>query len=347
MKKKSIAASLFASLLAIAPAALQAETDCCIPDYQPSTPLCDDACAIYPAFAGVELDCGWDVFAFGEYLYWAPLRFTSLIVASTVSGPTGTVRTELREKWGFRSGFRVGVGMMLPCFDHWVGTIDYTRYHHSFTTNYSAAPGATLATLRGGIPNTSSIYRFIGTKSGFHVDTVSMVVQRPLYVGQRVVFSPGFGLCWLTRDMKIAQNLTIAANGRIDRQRAHMDYQAIGPEARIEGSWLWCWGLRMIGTVDVAILYAYHTKVFQVVTPAVGPIATTKFSEKHILPFARSSTGFGWGDYFCCNRYHFDIAATFDLFFEASKVSPPSMSLMIGGGSTFLYGLTVRGQFDF
>lgn len=346
MNKNNIVAGVFASLIAIAPVTLQAETDCCIPDYQPSMPLCD-ACAIYPAFGGIELDCGWNVFAFGEYLYWAPLRTSCMIVASTVSGPTGTVRTELREKWGFRSGFRVGVGINLPCFDHWVGMIDYTRYHHSFTTNYSAGPGATLATLRGGFPNTSSIYRFIGTKSAFHIDTVSLGVQRPLYVGQRVIFSPGFGLCWLTRNMKLAQNLIIAANGLTNRQHGHIGYQAIGPEARIDGSWLLCWGLRMIGNVDVALLYGYHTKVNQVVIPAVGPVAKTKFTEKLLLPFARGGMGFGWGDYFFCNRYHFDIAATFDVFLDASKISPPPISLIVGIGSTFLYGLSVRGQFDF
>ncbi|MBS0628878.1 MAG: hypothetical protein JSS30_01480 [Verrucomicrobia bacterium] len=347
MNKNHIGASLCTCLLALAPFGLHAETDCCIPDYQPSTPLCDDACGVYPAFGGIELDCGWNLFTYGEFLYWKPNRFTSLVVATSEPNPAGgTIQKEFHEKWGLRSGFRVGIGTSLHCFDHWIGTIDYTRYHHNFSTNFSSAAPTTLAPTRGGIP-AIFIYNRIRNTSTFNIDTVDMKVQRPAYLGQSVVYNLGFGLSWLRRYQDIGQDLTLAANGLLDNQNCFMKYDAIGPAAKIDGSWLLCWGFRLIGKVDLALVYAYKTKVSQVVSRVGQRVATTTVTEKHLLPLTRGGIALGWGDYFCCNRYHLDLSVGFDLFHEASKVSATPLSLMLGSGTTLLYGLAVRGQFDF
>jgi len=42
-----------------------------MPSYLPKEILCDDqACAVYTSYAGVDLNGGWDVFAWEEFLYW-------------------------------------------------------------------------------------------------------------------------------------------------------------------------------------------------------------------------------------------------------------------------------------
>lgn len=345
MKNRKLAASVSLVLLAGSPAILSAE-DCCMPEYTPGLPLCEP-CAGYSEYAGIQLDCGWDVFAYGEFIYWKPLPNCVIVaeelpLTGLVQPPVLPVQpqTWLPFREGYRPGFRVGLGMVAHGFDNWTFNVDYFRYHHAFNKTMSATlPNVLLSSL--GIGAVGSQIR---NRSHFHYDIVGMNLQRPNYLGRRVILSPFLGLKWLKRNVEFSQVLTDLAGG-LNRSRNTIKYTSIGIAAGMEGSWLLCWGLSLIGTADVALLYPYQRSMHQVITPAGGPIATTKTHIKHLDIYAKGGMGVGWGSYFCCRRYHVNLSATFDFMDDVIKYD--TFSGAVGNSTTALMGLSVRGQFDF
>lgn len=341
MMIQKLAASLF--LLAALPTSMSAE-DCCMPEYTPGDPLCD-ACAGYSEYAGIELDCGWDLFAYGEFIYWRPVPNVSFVSEEIPLNTFQQPQTMLPFTYGYRPGFRVGLGMVAHCFDNWIFNIDYFRYHQAFsktmTTNF---PNVLVSLL--GIGTVASAIR---NHSLFHYDIIGLNMQRPNYLGQRVILSPFFGLKWLKRNVEFSQNLIDFAEGS-NRFRSTLKYTSIGLAAGLEGSWLLCWGLRLIGTADVALLYAYDRSLHQVITPAiiipgVSPVVITKQHIKHLDIYAKGGLGIGWGSYLCCRRYHVNLGVTFDFMDDVVKLD--DFSGGIGNGTIALMGLSVRGQFDF
>lgn len=355
MKKKQIA-SLVASLITVFPSLMHAE-DCCIPEYRAGEPLCDDmACGIYTQYAGVQLDCGWNVFGWGEFLYWRPIRtdvFTTL-KAENVDGGTpvlGSTQRILPFKLGYRPAFRVGIGMNLPCFDNWIMNADYTWYHHDFTQTFSAtAPAFLASTTAAGSPLVVPIYSSIRNKAHLGYDIVGVSVQRPNYLGQRVILSPFLGLKWLHKKQTIRQDCNNVFTQLVDSSKAVFSNTSIGLAAGFDGNWLMCWNFRLIGKADVGLMYPYQRRFHQIVNFAFateGPVLTVnlKHHDKHLDILARGGMGIGWGSYFSCNRYHLDLSATFDWMDEVIKVA--FSNGMLEGPSVLFIGLTIRGQFDF
>lgn len=345
MTKRQKAACLLASLIVAIPSAMHAEDDC-MPCYKPRTILCDDqVCYLYAEYAGTQLNCGWDVYGWGEFLYWSPSRETVALMFTNEGDPLGS-RTQFHSQtFGYRPAFRVGIGTVAHCFDDWMFNIDYTWYHHSFRKTFSRAAPITIATSLGFFEG-DPIYRSIVNSSKYRYDIVGVNVQRPNYFGQRVIISPFLGLKWLKRSNRISQDLIQAAGGLIDRQHATLAYTSIGMGIGFDGSWLFCWGLRMIGKADMALLFPYHRRFFQKGIAADGTILTLKHHARHISILGKGGMGFGWGDYFCCNRFHVDLSATYDYFVDLSQLD--RLNGMFDSINTVLFsGLTIRAQLDF
>lgn len=347
MKKRRIAAGLLASLIAINPSMLEAE-DCCMPEYRPGDILCDDeACVIYSAYAGTQLNCGWDVYGWGEFLYLRPWRSTSWValeIPAFQDIPT-TPQRNLPHRFGYRPAFSVGLGLVLHNFDDWMLNIDYLWFHHSFKKTMTVVSPVSVASTLGNLI-APFIYNAVINKSKIHYDIIGVDIQRPNYLGQRVILSPFLGLKWLTRNFKISQDFIQAGSGLIDRDATTIKWSSIGINAGFDGKWLLCWGLSLIGKADVALLYPYdRDKLIDVTTFADGVVNSNKTPIRHLDMFARGGMGIGWGSYFCCNRYHLDLAATYDFMGEIPKVDFESGQYQ--NSSHLLMGLALRCQFDF
>ena len=59
-------------------------------------------------------------------------------------------------------------------------------------------------------------------------------------------------------------------------------------------------------------------------------------------PFAEGAIGFGWGQYFSDNRYHFESG----LLYSMTMINTSGGSGLVPG-SPFLHGITLQGRFDF
>ncbi len=265
--------------------------------------------AVTPALIQAE-DIGleiYPVYAWGEFLYWRPIQ------------------TEHEVKCGYRPAFRVGIGMELPRSDHWTLSADYTWYHHKFTKN---------ATEQSQIKNVST----------FDYDIVGINVQRLYCLGQRTILSPFLALKWMHRVSKIRQD--VMRGDANDISRAFIHWDSIGLATGFDGSCLLGWNLRLIGKTDIGLMYAYHSKFSQIETfNLYGLDQTIRHFDKHFDLLARGGLGIGWGNYFSGNRYHLDLALTYDLMADIPKLTY-STGMMENQSSLFM-GWTVRGQFDF
>jgi hypothetical protein len=337
------------ALLSAIPALIHAE-DCCMPDYTPGEPLCNP-CAGYSQYAGTELDCGWDISATGEFLYWRPFGSVSWVATVVPQNPLTESYSLLAFKWGYKPGFRVGLGIVAHRFDDWIFNIDYLRYHQAFSKTMSVSlPNSLFSNQLSLLGAAGGFASSIKNKAHYHYDVAGVNIQRPNYLGQRVIFSPFLGLKWLKRNVLFGQDLLDQAGG-LSIGQATVKYTSIGISAGFQGSWLLCWGLSLIGNADVAILYPYKRSVFQIFTPAVviplqNPIQITENHIRHLDIFAKGGVGINWGSYFCCNRYHVNLAATFDFMGDIIKMDSLTGSIF-GNASIVLMGLSIRGQFEF
>ncbi|MBS0629060.1 MAG: hypothetical protein JSS30_02405 [Verrucomicrobia bacterium] len=337
-------------LLTLASVLVHAE-DCCMPEYTPDEPIYD-GCAGYSQYAGVQLNCGWDLYAFGEFLYWRPFRSATYVTVSLPPNPFNAPSAPQfmhSPTLGFRPAFRVGIGMIAHCFDDWAFNADYTWYHHNFSKTYSEDfPGSITSTIVF-LPQFQFLYNFIRSKISYHYDVVGINVQRANYLGQRVILSPFLGLKWLRRSATSSQELT-GFTGLTDRATSTLKYTSIGVDAGFDGYWLMCWGFSLIGKADVALLYAYQRSATFRATPAAvslaSPVTSQKMHIRHLDIFAKGGLGIGWGSYFCQNRYHTNFSVTYDFMGDVSKLDFLN-GPMFGNGAVVLMGLTVRGQFDF
>lgn len=334
---------IVAGLLGILPLAVQAE-DCCLPSYEPGTPLCEDeVCTMYPAFAGIKLQCGLNAFGYLDFLYWSPVTSRNYVATTFEGTPTGSVQRELFHRLDYRPGFKIGLGMVLPdADDNWIMSFEYLWYHHDFTKTFSALP-ATVANTFDQL--TDPIYRSI--KSRFHInyDVLTSKIGRPNYLGQHMIFSPYLAIKWLRRSNKTAQYLTNATTGVVDHLHARLSYTCLGGGVGMGTEWLLCWGLRFIGKIEFNTLVPYSRKNIEIVEPAIGPSTSFKNRNRHLDALVISGIGIGWGKYFCCNRYHADLTASWDLFGDSSDLD--FNVGMFSKGTVIINGLTVSGRFDF
>jgi len=341
-KKTQIALGML--LLGVLPLPVQAE-DCCLPCYQPGTPLCDeDVCAVYPAFAGINLECGMNVFGYLDFLYWSPITSRNYTVTTFEGTPLGSTQRELFHRCGLRPGFRIGMGMSMPeADDNWEMSLEYLWYHHDFTKTFSITAPGTITSAFGEFTN--PIYRSIRDTYHINYDILGSKIGRPHYLGQNLVFSPYVSIRWNRRSNKIGQHLTRAADGLTDHQHTRISYTSIGGGAGMGTDWLMCWGLRFIGKIELALLMPYSRKNIEIARSAEGVVRTFKNPIRHCDAMLFSGLGLGWGKYFSCNRYHMDLAASFDIFADSSDMD--FNASMFTKGTVLMYGLTVSGRFDF
>ncbi len=325
---------------------------CChfVPALNPGEPLCPECnhAVILPAFAGVKLnECAFDVYGFGGFLYWQPhYQNTITVFEITPTTPINKIDEE-DNVFGYRPAFTVGVGMVLSSFAHWIMNADYTWFHHGFSNHATASLGNFLNTGLGG-SNASGNYSSILTKTHFGWDLINLNVQSDFYIGRNMTVNPFFGLKWFSRKTSVSQSLQRITIGT-DYQRASQNHSGIGPEIGANIDWLWAWGFSMIGKIDLSILYEYTAKTTQYANLFGAPntILTFEKSPKTIDLFAKGGLGIGWGQYLYCNRFHVNLAATYDINAIITPLTNSSDSGLLLGEDWWLEGLTLTGQFDF
>ena len=160
-----------------------------------------------------------------------------------------------------------------------------------------------------------------------------------------MIFSPYLTFKWFRRNLKTSQDLSRAVTGQVDHQQTKLSFSSIGLGSGITTDWLLCWGARLIGKVEFGLFVPYRRTNKETTKSAEGIISNTNAPIRHLDVLTISGLGIGWGKYYCCNRYHLDLAATYDFFGEISELD--FNAGMFTKAEMMMHGLTISGRFDF
>jgi hypothetical protein len=346
---------LIASLLTIAPIVMPAfafANDCCVKKEcctaRPGEPLCGVP-EYYPAYAGTDVDCGWDAYAFGEYLWWKPGTLGNTFYATEFfNNPPANNRVNEGYMGQYKSGFRVGVGYIAHDFDDWTFNVDYMRYDNSFHSNKSVAPTSVL-TLTGAAFNTNLTNTYNSFSFDYEVEwnVVNLNVQRAFYLGKRLIAKPHFGLKWIGQKLGFKQIATRTTGGT-DFEHDTLRNSEIGVDVGGEANLLMCWGFYLLSKIDLALPYNYNQKLHRY-TSIFAPVPTVtvvKGKTTGIEVFGMGGLGLGWSNYFWDCSLRANLAISYDmLLLQRTASTPPFLGTLSMGN--YMQGLTVTGQIDF
>jgi hypothetical protein len=375
MIKNTIASTLFG--LGIAQMTfLPAQTDTieestyspCCAEIVPGEPL--DPCLVsagYPYPATITPSCGWNIYAKGDFLY---LAATSEALNTPFGNLSldGTDLTWFPQTISYRPGFRVFLGMDLGSV---VLDLSYLRYHSHNTSNFRARSGGGITA--GEAPPDFFTELFLGftaffqnVRSTWHLDfdVGSISLQKPVYMGKRLIMSLNYGLLgvwsgskWNFRYTPLQAPLPPGGVTSDGFALADAKSWAIGPNLGFAAAALLPMHFKAIATIDLALQYGYTTKMTQVNSfPAIPrPFITGQSIDSQkaacLQAYHMGEIGLGWGDYFGCDRFHVDLSVTYNFFYQHiydfGFAQGPTFVQGMFLNSYTVHGIAVGGRLDF
>lgn len=304
----------------------------------------------YPA--QFETSGNLDVIVTADFIYWAPHKqLNSYAIEQSVVDTTVQMHV-ISHNFGYRPGFKVGIGMGLPCLDHFVFNAEYLWFSHTTTSSRTASTGSFITPLPGinqNPPAPQPISSRATSKWHVGIQMAELTAGRPFYLGQRMIFIPSVGAkaIWHHQTQTIGLNLI---DGGVGTQRSTFRAWSVGPYLKLDAKGLLCGGLYVLGKIGAVFIYERYTQDdFTTDLPFANPFQRNYFlgsKKPYAFPtLLESGIGLGWGDYFCGTNYHLDLAVSYDYF-----ISMMLITAVFGGNLVkdfYMHGLTVKAQFDF
>lgn len=349
----------------------------------PCPPVCfeggypNEQCCFPPAYnqaANYDLGpCPWDFWLDVSFTYWQAQEEGLDLAVNSVFNATPLLPTDGRfifQDNKYKPGFKIGLGMDLE-HDDWSGFVEYTWFR-SRTNTRATAPadprtGTPILSMQpwliagtdGQIANVNSF------SSTWHLnmDLLDVCMTRPFYQGTHLIMAPFGGMRgqWIRQKLHVTgDNFTQSSPTLSSATSSNKSNSwAVGPRAGCLAKWHLGWGFRFEGDVAGSILYTRYTKVsldqsLALVSDIGLPNNGAQFRNYNCLRAVNEmNLGLGWGSYFGCRNYHFDLLLTYDfqVFWNQNMMRQlaDAYSNQAGHGPSNLYlqGLTVKTQFDF
>ncbi len=355
MVKKSIA-NLFIGLgiaqTFIQPNVLAADevenlSTCCENVVVPGEPL--DPClvgSIYPLPAGPTFSCGWNSYVRGDFLYWSvyPAAQGYEVEATTNNHLNSRI---LNHHITWRPGFRVGIGTEVNGV---YLDIDYTQIHSHSTTHYKARQNANPAlseTLTIVAVAITFPFNYVKSTITQNYDAAIFSVQKPVYVGKRLVVTPSMGLIayWSKYNTTyICGQLNQPPSGFVQNKQKNWN---VGPTVAVTAKAQLAWGFRGIGSFGFSAAYDRLKSRSVLSVPGAQPALINNTTQEYgytrnSAVQAKAELGIGWESYFWCDRYHASIevlyAENYTAFtpfrdIQGIQVEPLQMRGLVVGGS--------------
>jgi len=350
------------------------EYDCCSPVIadRPIDPCC--LTPVYPYPGNFSPCCSWNVYAEGEFLYWGVAKDTVQGMNSFLAFDTSEFSL-IPQKASYRPGFRVALGLDLCSV---VLHVAYLR-HHSSTTNHSTArAGGGISPVWmspsagapfGGQPKL--YFQSASTNFKSKLDTWLISVQNPVYLGKRIIMNLNYGLLgvwygeqWRTRGTAFEEQLNIQL-GQITSDGTafvHNKSWAVGPNLGFTARALLGCNFQLIGNIDLAFQYSeqYRGDAFAdfpdyAIANNLLPLGNMNICLDRNAPgyqvWHSGYLGLGWGDYFCCDRYHMNFAFGYSwvlqhIFVLVNPFTPVGINLN-QMHNVSIHGFNVSGRLDF
>ncbi len=322
----------------------------------------------YNAPAAVDLQCSWDVWANGSFIYWQPsgenLEVGVADHETSVTTPSNPVNGDVvNMSFGYKPGFKVGLGATFSN-DDWDVYSEYTYLRSKDTTSSSGYTPGQIRSLWISpailLDEDADITAFVDGSATWkaNFDFVDASVGRWYYCGKKLTMHPFFGL----RGAFIRQSYNTAFTTALDithRTRDLVHSWAVGPRAGVATNWNVGKGFRFYGNGSTDILYSsYKVGSKQSGATAATASVTELTVSQDDLNLLKShidlELGMGWSTDFDCNKWQFDLSAGYDfqIFFDQimfrrwlDDVDP--VKSLASSGNLFLQGLTVSAKLDF
>ncbi len=349
------------------------------PCAKPCPPVCfergypDTQCCLPSAYnepANYELSpCPWDFWLDASFTYWIAYQEGMDLAQSTVDLTAVAVdipeRTStLFQDTAWKPGFKVGLGMDFD-HDNWSGYAEYTWFR-SRTSTSSVAPEGPVGSIdprwviNNWELNQTGTATSISSNWRLRMDILDAALTRPYYQGTHLIVAPFGGLraTWIRQDLRIHPAIASGTGIIVAEPTYHYKSSswAIGPRAGFQGEWHLGWGFRFEGDVAGAISFTRYTNISGFVdSDTVGGRARgASYSDYNTLRFNNDmNAGIGWGDYFDCRNYHFDLLLTYDfqIFWNQNMMRVLADNIdeetSVSAHNLYLQGVTLRAQFDF
>jgi hypothetical protein len=348
---------------------------CCEPcDFCPPEP--PETCA-YNAPKFYDIKCCWDMFITGSFVYMQAkeenLEFVQTFQDSPITVSNGTqINNYSSLSFDYKPAFKVGLGFTLGC-DNWDFYTEYFRYHAdvgngsfsqvadedtSLTAFLYLSPIAveSLPTLSNGIYSIDS-----NTKWRLEMDIVDFNLRRRYFVGKCLTMQTTIGVqaAWIDQKQTTNYDISKGEKNLLTEEFYNIVNSScswgVGAKAALDTEWLFCGSFRLFSNTSLAVLYTDYdsikNKSSYIQNESSKDVSYSR-SLCYLRPNANISLGLGWGDYWCCNDWYFDLSAAYEFRVYWNQNVLPQVN--IGAfdptglyGDLYLHGLVITARLDF
>lgn len=320
----------------------------------------------YNAPVFLDIKCPWDLYITASFVYAKAFSEEQSLVVSTESTSitlSDQVDNVQHFCYDYEPAFTVGLGWNFGC-DHWYLYAEYFRYHND------VGSGSFKDTKDTKVPSPAYFpYRLLNTINSIDIsgkwrldlDVLDVSIGRKYYVGKCLTVATNVGLraSWLDQKTTVngtgtQQNVNVTIYDSVVNKN-----KGVGPRFGIDTDWSFCGCFRFFGNWSTSLLvksisFSGELKSTQTDTGAI--LFNNKSSNnKDILTLATNHSmilGFGWGDYWCCNDWYFDLSAAYEFRVYWNQNVLPQVN--IGAfdptglyGDLYLHGLVITARLDF
>jgi hypothetical protein len=321
----------------------------------------------YNQSASYVCDNKWDVFATGDYLYWAwnqgTVQVGTIITESTeITTDTIITDTAIFNNPGYASGFQVGMGFNMKGMDNWNIYSEYSWYKNTSNENFTGTTANPIVLASDefrsdGICPMAHLEGTLASKVKIGFQALDFLAQRPFYFGKKLTanFSTGLRAQWMSQSFSRAAPLLINNTANIVSTdisvSAKQTSWSLGPKFALDTNWLLGYGIKMLGNIAQSALYtSYNTSSGYDYVRSNGTIVSSSSTGLHnygsISPVTEFFLGLAWGSYFCGNGFHMDLSIGYDfnIYWNYNMVHAANSQTE---SNMYLHGLNMQLRFDF
>jgi hypothetical protein len=342
------------------------DMDCCpsVIIGEPLDPCCINP--IYPYLATFSPCNGWDLYVKGEFLYLSSV-VDNYKTPALDTLPNLSDADILTIKAPYRPGFRVSAGIDLGSA---ILDATYLRYHPHTTSNYSARENGGIvlgffspSVFQNIFALQLPLFQNVKISSHLSLDLGLISLSRPVYIGKRIMMNLNYGILgiWVGQKWRVD---TIALNNPAPPvvtgtgiYKVNNKSWAVGPNLGFTATALLPCHFQVIGNIDLALQYGSEYKsdsstAFPGFPSPVGNYSIRQNNDAaHLQSWHSGELGIGWGDYFCCNRYHVNLSISYLWLFQHIFLLNPLITPFVESPTVptnfSMHGISISGRFDF